>query len=74
MKKDSFAYGIALLTVLVVLLLLGAWLVSILWNFLMPELFGLATINIGQALALMVLCNWLFGGSKSAINKIKEKD
>lgn len=74
MKKDSFAYGIALLTVLVVLLLLGAWLVSVLWNFLMPELFGLATINIGQALALMVLCNWLFGGSKSAINKIKEKD
>lgn len=74
MKKDSFAYGIALLTVLVVLLLLGAWLVSVLWNFLMPELFGLATINIGQALALMILCNWLFGGSKSAINKIKEKD
>ncbi len=74
MKKDSFAYGTTLLTVLVVLLLLGAWLVSVLWNFLMPELFGLATINIGQALALMVLCNWLFGGSKSAINKIKEKD
>lgn len=74
MKKDSFAYSIVQLIALIALLLLGAWFVSILWNFLMPELFGLATINIGQALALMVLCNWLFGGSKSAINKMGEKD
>lgn len=74
MNKGSFAYSIALLIALIAVLLLGAWFVSILWNFLMPGLFGLATINIGQALALMVLCNWLFGGSKSTINAIKEKD
>lgn len=73
MDKESFACCIVYLIVLVAVLLGGAWLVSVLWNFLMPELFGLTTINIKQALALMILCNWLFGDSKSAINKIGEK-
>lgn len=73
MNKDSSAYGIALLVALVVFLLLGAWLVSILWNFLMPGLFGLTTINVKQALAMIILCNWLFGGSKNTINNLKEK-
>ena len=73
MDKDSFAYVIIFLIVLVVVLLGGAWIVSILWNFLMPELFGLATINIKQALAMMVLCNWLFGGSRNTMNGLKEK-
>ena len=73
MDKDSFIYVIVGLIVFVVVLLGGAWLVSILWNFLMPELFGLATINIKQALAMMILCNWLFGGSRGTINGLKEK-
>lgn len=73
MDKNNSAYGITLLIVFIVFLLLGAWLVSILWNFLMPGLFGLATINVKQALAMMILCNWLFGGSKSTINELKEK-
>ena len=74
MDKDSIGYGISCLIVLAVVLLGGAWFVSILWNFLMPELFGLATINIKQALAMMILCNWLFGGSRSAINGVGGKD
>ena len=73
MDNESFACCIVYLIVLVAVLLGGAWLVSVLWNFLMPELFGLTTINIKQALALMILCNWLFGDSKGAINKIGEK-
>lgn len=74
MDKDSFGYSISCLIVLAAVLLCGAWFVSILWNFLMPELFGLATINIKQALAMMILCNWLFGGSRSAINGVGGKD
>lgn len=64
MDKNSFAYVVTFLVVFVALLLFGAWFVSVLWNFLMPELFGLATINFKQALVLIILCNWLFGGSK----------
>ena len=74
MNKDSFAYVITFLVVLVAVRLGGAWLISILWNFLMPELFGLAIININQALAMMVLCNWLFGVFKCTMNELKEKD
>lgn len=73
MDKNNSAYGITLLIVFIVFLLLGAWFVSILQNFLMPGLFGLATINIKQALAMIILCNWLFGGSKNTINNLKEK-
>lgn len=73
MDKNSFAYIIVFLIVFAACLLFGAWLVSILWNFLMPGLFGLATINVKQALAMMILCNWLFGGSKNTINELKEK-
>lgn len=40
----------------------------------MPELFGLATINIKQALVMMILCNWLFGGSRSAMHGVKGED
>jgi hypothetical protein len=36
--------------------------VMLLWNLLMPEIFGLASINFWQALGLLVLCRLLFGG------------
>ncbi|MDR1808837.1 MAG: hypothetical protein LBR34_00325 [Prevotella sp.] len=32
-----------------------------LWNALVPEIFGLASINFWQALALLILCRLLFG-------------
>ena len=73
MDKDSFAYIIILLVVCTAVLLAGAWFVSVLWNFLMPELFGLTTINFKQGLVMMILCNWLFGGSRSTMNGLKEK-
>lgn len=36
--------------------------VMLLWNWLMPELFGLQSINFWQAAGLLVLCKILFGG------------
>jgi hypothetical protein len=38
-------------------------LVSYLWNWLMPELFGLRQITFWQALGLLALCRILFGGT-----------
>ncbi len=37
-------------------------IVMLLWNWLMPAIFGLITINFWQALGLLVLIRLLFGG------------
>jgi hypothetical protein len=39
-----------------------AAVVMLLWNWLMPMMFGLAVISFWQALGLLVLCRILFGG------------
>lgn len=36
--------------------------VMLLWNWIMPDLFGLPTINFWQAAGLLTLCKILFGG------------
>lgn len=36
--------------------------VMLLWNWLMPELFGLPAISFWQAAGLLLLCKILFGG------------
>ncbi len=52
--------GFALLFALFVL---GAgWVTMLLWNWLMPEIFGLTLITFWQALGLLVLGKLLFGG------------
>lgn len=37
-------------------------IVMVLWNWLMPDLFGLPTLSFWQAAGLLVLCKILFGG------------
>jgi len=46
---------------IVVIAIFGA-VVMILWNILMPGIFGLASINFWQALGLFVLARIFFGG------------
>jgi hypothetical protein len=41
---------------------LGGEVVMHLWNWLLPMLFGVHTINFWQALGLVLLCRILFGG------------
>ena len=41
---------------------LGGEIVHLLWNWLMPALFGWPAITFWQALGLMALCRILFGG------------
>ena len=36
--------------------------VMLLWNWLMPTIFGLSAVGFWQALGLLVLCRILFGG------------
>jgi hypothetical protein len=41
---------------------IGAALVQLLWNWLLPSLFAWREITFWQALGLLVLCRILFGG------------
>jgi hypothetical protein len=45
--------------------LLG-WVVMLLWNWLMPEIFGLKRLNYWQAWGLFALCSILFKGMGSS--------
>lgn len=47
---------------IVVFAALFGCVVMVLWNWLMPELFGLPFISFWQAVGLLLLCKILFGG------------
>jgi hypothetical protein len=47
---------------LVLFVFLGGEVVRLLWNWLLPPLFGWHTITFWQALGLLALCRILFGG------------
>ncbi|WP_265957604.1 hypothetical protein [Galbibacter sp. EGI 63066] len=66
------------------LAILFGYVVMWLWNWLMPELFGLTTINYWQAVGIFILFKFLFGGgcggggskdsSKKSKSDCKKKD
>src|SRR5262245_54153259 len=43
-------------------ILIGGEVVRLLWNWLLPPLFGWREVTFWQALGLLVLCRVLFGG------------
>lgn len=47
--------------------------VMLLWNWLMPTIFGITKITLGQAWGISLLCGLLFGqnSSEKVINLIK---
>jgi hypothetical protein len=53
--------GLHVLTFLIVLAVV-VWIVMLLWNALLPVLFGISVINYWQAAGLVVLSRLLFGG------------
>jgi len=64
MKPHVF---VKLMKILIVILIIMAGFVTavlFLWNWLMPNLFGLHTINYWQALGLLGLCWILFRGPR----------
>ncbi len=48
------------------------YIVMLLWNWLMPTLFGLTAITFWQAVGLTALCKLLFGGFGSGGGKSKK--
>ncbi len=58
MKKRGFKFALMFLAAIVGF---GA-ITMLLWNWLIPGIFGISTINFWQALGLLVLCRILFSG------------
>ena len=54
---EGFAVLIGLLAIVIVLL---GYPVMLLWNWLIPEIFGLSEITFWQAIGINVLCTILF--------------
>jgi hypothetical protein len=44
------------------IIFLTAWLVMIIWNYVMPEVFHIGEVNYWQALGILVLSRILLGG------------
>ena len=53
----------------VAMAVLVGFVVMYLWNWLMPEIFGLDTINYWQALGMLILAKIFFGGCGSGRGK-----
>lgn len=71
MKAFFAVIGIALLAVVLVLVMaaLLAYPIMLLWNGLLPELFGFKVITFWQAMGLFVLIHLLFPGSSGSSSK-----
>lgn len=60
-RKWIFLAPLAILAMLL-FIALGGEIVRLLWNWLLPPLFGLRQITFWQAVGLLALCRILFGG------------
>jgi uncharacterized membrane protein len=72
-KKWIFIAPIALLA-MVAIAFIGGTIVQLLWNWLLPSLFGWRQITFWEAFGLLVLCRILFGrtghmGSRSNMRR-----
>lgn len=56
--------GIFVLTIILIAFICG-FPTMLLWNWLMPDIFGLPRINYWQAMGLMMLCSILFKSNNS---------
>ena len=59
MDKDILAV-IGLIILLIFVIAVYPWIVMLLWNWLLPDLFGFKEINYWQSFGILVLCQILF--------------
>ena len=58
----TVAKGVALFVGFVVFIVVGGFVVQLLWNWLLPPILGVREVTFWQALGLLALCRILFGG------------
>ena len=56
----AFAFGLSIIF---------AWPVMLLWNWLMPVIFGLPPLTFWQSFGLMLLCSLLFKSTSTSDSK-----
>jgi hypothetical protein len=61
-KRNKWIFFVAPLA-LVLFIWIGGEVVMLLWNWLLPAIFGWKLITFWQALGLLALCRILFGGN-----------
>jgi hypothetical protein len=52
----------AAIVAMAILIFIGGGIVQLLWNWLLPPLFGWRSVTFWQAIGLLALCRILFGG------------
>jgi hypothetical protein len=62
MKRKLLWIAPLAIVAMVLFVALGGTIVQLLWNWLLPTLFGWPQITFWQALGLLALCRILFGG------------
>ncbi len=62
MRKKWFFIVPAAMVGIALFIFFGGWCVTMLWNWILPPLFGWHQITFWQALGLLMLCRILFGG------------
>src|SRR5687768_17012066 len=65
MKMNWILKGIGALALFVLAFVLFGYVTMYLWNWLMPYLFQLPTIDFGMAVGLVILSKILFGGIRT---------
>lgn len=54
--------ALVVIPLFIVFIAIGGEVVALLWNWLLPPLFGWAQVTYWQALGILALCRILFGG------------
>jgi hypothetical protein len=62
MRKKWMVFAPLAIVAFLLFIALGGAVVRLLWNWLLPPLFGWPAITLWQALGLLALCRILFGG------------
>ena len=62
MRRKWFFIGPLAILGILLFIFVGGEIVMLLWNWLLPPLFGWRLITFWQALGLLLLCRILFGG------------
>jgi hypothetical protein len=62
MKRRWVVLAPLVIVGILVFVAIGGGIVLLLWNWLLPSLFGWRPITFGQAVGILALCRILFGG------------
>ena len=62
---EKFLIALGAIVIVFLVCLLFAWPFMLLWNWLMPTIFGLTTITFWQGFGILILCSFLFKSPSS---------